>query len=234
MATGASPTFASGGSFPVWSANGEYIFFSQDDDIYRRRADFGEEAERVSDRPLHQRVMGVSPADDLAVVVERSAERGLDLLLMRQDADGTRFADLIATEWDEQSPSISPDGRWLAYTSNQSGENRIYVHSFPVPTGQYPISPGFGVNSRWAPDGRTLYYRSGAEFMAVEVTTEPAFRASPPRVLFEEPGGQWDVHPDGSRFVLTASREADTGGSERGVYLVTDWFTELRERMGEN
>ncbi len=118
---------------------------------------------------------------------------------------------------------------------------RVYVHSFPVITGRHSISPGLGTGPVWSPDGRKLYYRSGSRFMAVEVAVEPDFNVlSAPELLFEAPsytryqgpGGQrtWDIHPDGSRFVMVKSGDESTAFAE--VYLVTNWFEELRQRMG--
>ena len=154
---------------------------------------------------------------------------------MRHGVDGAEFEGFLTAEWNEEGPSISPDGRWLAYQSDQSGENWIYVHSFPVITRQYPVSPEAGIDPRWHPDGRTLYYRSGSQYVAVDVTTEPTFRVSVPRLLFDRPGyGQWDIHPDGSRFVVVAPGEDSqvVASDPRRLVLITNWFEELRQRMG--
>ena len=91
----------------------------------------------------------------------------------------------------------------------------------------------------WARDGRTLYYRSDSQFMAVDVTTEPTFRVSEPRLLFDRPGyGGWDIHPDGSRFVVVGplgdGEAQDVAPEPRRFFVVTNWFEELRERMGGN
>jgi Tol biopolymer transport system component len=146
-------------------------------------------------------------------------------------------------EWNEMNANLSPDGRWIAYQSDQSGEYRIYVHSFPVITGRRPVSPGLGMDPVWSPDGQTLYYRSGSQFMAVDVETEPAFRVlSAPDLLFDEPDytiyqnpgpeRNWDIHPDGSHFIMLKSGGAGEIGVESPVYIVTNWFEELRGRMG--
>ena len=129
---------------------------------------------------------------------------------------------------------------------------RVYLQAFPVPAGQRPVSPGPGNDPQWAPDGRTLYYRDGVTFFAVDVTTDPSFAVvSPPRRLFDYPGyatstgggrfdPHWDVHPDGTRFILTEATVAAPGAAQRSeeslsptqrlqdVYIVTNWFTELR------
>jgi serine/threonine-protein kinase len=122
--------------------------------------------------------------------------------------------------WDEGNADISPDGRWLAYHSDETGEPRIYVHSFPVKTGKQSVSPAPGTDPVWSPGGRRLYYRSGSQFFVVDVTTEPAFSVSVPDLLFDEPrytrqastgwSRNWDVHPDGDRFIMVGSEVGDS------------------------
>ena len=93
------------------------------------------------------------------------------------------------------------------------------------------------------PDGQTLYYRSGSQFLAVEVATEPTFAVlSAPEVLFDQPSYSsyqnpglvrtWDLHPDASRFIMVKSGGEGGAAASTEVYLVTNWFEELRERMG--
>ena len=247
VVTGASPQFTVGGGlYPVWSPDGEYLYFSVggagNADGHRRPADGREEARRLWDRPGGNYVRDVSPGDSIVIVRENTDDRGRDLLLMRQVADSAEFEGFLTAEWEEGNAEISPDGRWVAYQSDESGEPRIYVHSFPVVTGQHSVSPGLGTDPVWSPDGRTLYYRSGAQFFAVAVTTEPAFTVSAPDLLFDEPRyariqsqgwvRNWDIHPDGSRFVMVSAGGRGGGASLSEVYLVTNWFEELRQRMG--
>ena len=118
------------------------------------------------------------------------------------------------------------------------------MHSFPVITGRHSVSPGLGTEPVWSPDGRKLYYRSGSQFLAVDVAIEPDFSVlSAPEVLFDEPSyaafsnpgpvRTWDIHPDGSRFVMVKSGGGNGTTFSAEVYLVTNWFQELRQRMGE-
>ena len=244
VVTGASPQFASG-QYPVWSPSGEYLYFSPVGgaaDGYRRAADGREEATQLWDRPGGDDVTDVSPGDSIIVARSNTPDRARDLLSLRQGADSAEFEGFLTAEWNETGAEIAPDGRWIAYQSDETGEYRIYVHSFPVITGRHSVSPGLGTDPVWSPDGRTLYYRSGSRFLAVDVTTEPVFAVlSAPDVLFDEPnysrilnlGGvrTWDVHPDGSRFIMVASAGRG-GGTPSQVYLVTNWFEELRQLMG--
>ena len=249
VVTGASPQFASGNG-PVWSPSGEYLYFNvggANGDGYRRPADGSEEATQLWDRPSGSYGIDVSPGDSIIVVRDNTGGRGHNLLLMRQGADGPEFEDFLTAEWNERSADISPDGQWIGYQSDESGEYRIYVRSFPVITGRHSVSPGLGTDPVWSPDGRTLYYRSGSQFLAVDVTTEPVFAVlSAPAVLFDEPKYSraqniglvrtWDIHPDGSGFIMVASEGGEAGAGGAGllteVYLVVNWFEELRQRMG--
>ena len=246
VVTGASPQFASG-SWPVWSTSGEYLYFSDQaaiSDGYRRPADGREEATRLWDRPGGQYVNDVSAGDSIVVAHDASADRGRDILLVRPGADSLEVQDFLTAEWNELNGEISHDGRWIAYQSDESGEYRAYVHSFPVITGRHSVSPGLGTEPVWSPDGRKLYYRSGSQFLAVDVAIEPDFSVlSAPEVLFDEPSyaafsnpgpvRTWDIHPDGSRFVMVKSGGGNGTTFSAEVYLVTNWFQELRQRMGE-
>jgi len=248
VVTGASPQFASG-NYPVWSTTGEYLYFSVgggNANGYRRPSDGLQEATQLWDRPGGNYVTDVSPGDSIIVSRDNTPSRGRDLLLMRQGPDSAEFEGFLTAEWEESSAEISPDGQWVAYQSDESGEYRIYVHSFPVITGGFSVSPGLGTDPVWSPDGRTLYYRSGSQFLAVEVTTEPAFEVlSAPDLLFDEPNytryqnlglvRTWDIHPDGSHFIMVASAGGEVGlggGGLTEVYLVVNWFEELRQRLG--
>ena len=185
----------------------------------------------------------MSVGDSIVVIREDSPDRGRNLLLMRQSGGSVEIEDFLAAEWNEMNGEISPDGRWIAYQSDESGEYRVYVHSFPVITGRHSVSPGLGSDPVWSPDGQRLYYRSGPRFMAVAVETEPDFSAlAAPEVLFDRPEytrwqnpgptRTWDIHPDGSRFVMVKSGDESGVGGFAEVYLVTNWFEELRQRMG--
>ncbi len=245
IVTGASPQFAQGGH-PVWSLSGEHLYFSiagNVSDGYRRPADRSEEVTKLWARPNGSYVGDVSAGDSIIVVRENTPDRGRDIFLVREGANGPEFEDFLTADWNEHNPEISPDGRWVAYQSDESGEYRIYVHSFPVITGQQSVSPGPGTEPVWSPDGQMLYYRSGSRFMAVDVATEPTFAVlSAPDVLFDQPiyttvqntpvVRTWDIHPDGSRFVMLKVEGDEGQAASSEVYLVTNFFEALHQRMG--
>lgn len=271
-ASGATPQVTEGGGrYPVWSPSGEWLYFSglgfdQGQRSYRRKADSSEPIEQLSPENvevfLRDVVVG-SDGDSLLILRENHPERRRDLLLARLGPGGSVPEGGVApepyltTRWAEWQAKVSPDGRYVAYVTDQEGEPRVYVQDFPVPGGQRAVSPGEGADPRWSPDGRSIFYRSGTTFFAVDVELEPAFSVGPPRELFREPRyiaetgsslvPNYDVHPEGDRLLLLMRPEGPgaAGGAYdpatsnptaitelNDLYIVTDWFTELLELTG--
>jgi eukaryotic-like serine/threonine-protein kinase len=121
----------------------------------------------------------------------------------------------LIKEFNEGQARFSPDGHWVAYTSDESDQREIYVRSFSMNSagtaveagGKWPISNGFGVEPRWRGDGRELYYRSrGGRLMSDEIATSPAFRAGNPQPLGVLTFGLWDSAADGRRFLLSVNK----------------------------
>ena len=131
------------------------------------------------------------------------------------------------------SPSISPDGRFLAYKSDESGRFEVYVRRFPEGGGKVQVSTNGGVQPRWRGDSRELYYVEGETLVAVPLTTEPEFTVGKAVRLFEHTGitrvggQQYDVSADGQRFVVTDSVEEEEATS--AVRIVQNWFAEFKE-----
>ena len=133
-------------------------------------------------------------------------------------------------------PSLSPDGHFLAYCSNASGESQVYVTPFPSGDGQYQVSERAGCQPRWSHDGGELFYVEGQTLMAVEVATSPSFTPLSKTALFSDPNlynassraVNYDVSPDG-RFVMT--EPADTENQEQPkIRVVQNWYEEFRDR----
>ena len=143
---------------------------------------------------------------------------------------------LLHSESHERNGELSPDGRWLAYESNESGTFEIYVRPFPaVEEGKWPISNGGGTQPLWSRDGRELFYYAPGRLMAVDVeTTGDEFRAGRAKMLFERrflQGSlhrQYDVSPDGERFLMIEDVEPGGSGPRLDVILVDNWFEELK------
>jgi dipeptidyl aminopeptidase/acylaminoacyl peptidase len=130
----------------------------------------------------------------------------------------------------EREAQISPDGRWVAYTSFESSSAEIYLQAFPASGARTRVSSSGGERARWSRDGRELFYWANlptAALMSVEVTTSPALHLGEPRKLFEFfPGTTWDTTPDKNKFLVELTTSA--GGTT--LSIVTNWLDELRRR----
>jgi len=145
---------------------------------------------------------------------------------------------LLTSAFYERNAALSPDGRWLAYQSNESGQDEIYVQPFPnVNDGRWPISRDGGTRPLWAPDGRELFYLSlGGELMAVRTQTGQSFVPGNAQVILRGPKftpanyvwRSYDISPDGKRFLTILESSGETARAE--LNLVLNWFEEL-ERL---
>jgi Tol biopolymer transport system component len=140
----------------------------------------------------------------------------------------------IVTDANERSPSFSPDGRWIAYVSDETGRDEVYVTAFPGPRDTRKVSTDGGRVPVWSRDGTELFYRNGTQLLSVPVQLGQEFVAGEPEALFEgsfyaEPGGSgtqdFDVTPDGQRFVMIQF-EAPTQ-----IRVIQNWFEELTQAM---
>jgi serine/threonine-protein kinase len=146
---------------------------------------------------------------------------------------------LIAGPASESGPSFSPDGQWIAYRSDESGRAEVYVRPFPGPGAPRQISTQGGGQPRWSAAGGELFYVDGTGgFVAVPIRTTPTLEVGAPRVLFVLPFAPaaglgprpWDATPDGQRFIFVKPSEDEL--TPRPIYLVENWFEELRRRVG--
>ena len=148
----------------------------------------------------------------VTVANELDAGTGSDLAWLRQSGKGP-LEPLLATRFEEAYPAVSPDGRWLAFVSNQSGQNQVYVRPLTGQADQVQVSVSGGSEPMWSRDGRELFYRTGAgpgaELMQVAFRPEPAFTVTARRALFSvaemvnsTPHRDYDISPDGKTFVM--------------------------------
>ncbi len=144
---------------------------------------------------------------------------------------------LSNTEFRELTPAVSPDGQWLAYSSDESGQAEIYVRPFPnTEDGKWLVSTAGGINPLWAPDGRELFYTAQGNLMSATVLPGSTFVTGARQLLFSLDGfrldvfhPQYDVSPDGERFVMIRHRGAETAGE---LVLVQNFFEELKAKVG--
>jgi eukaryotic-like serine/threonine-protein kinase len=163
-----------------------------------------------------------------------------DVTLVRLEGDNRLTPVLAAPAYSERTADLSPDGRWVAYESDESGRSDIYVRPFPdVDAGRWQVSTNGGTEPRWSRDGRELFYRSGTAFMVAAVETTPTFAAGNPEILFEDRyfgsgggvplgGRAYDVSPDGKRFVMI--KPVETAAAAPRIVIVENWIEEL-ERL---
>ncbi len=158
-----------------------------------------------------------------------------NILTLRFDADAEPEL-LLEAAAQEGGASISPNGRWMAYHSDASGESHVYVRPFPDASsgGQRLISDGVGSDALWGPDGRELFYLSPEGVMVVPVETGDTFQRGRPQRLFsmdpyyEGVGRNWDISPDGQRFLMVKRGETrDTIHESGDIIVVLNWSDEL-------
>ena len=130
---------------------------------------------------------------------------------------------------------LSPDGRWLAYASNESGRSEVYVRTFPDLSGsRWQVSTDGGQEPLWAKNGKELFYRRSYRVFAASIETDPTFRVVTRDVLFEDVyllsgvHTYYDIHPDGKRFVMVKSLEQSSE-----LFVVQNWIEELRRAFEE-
>ncbi len=225
--------------FPVWSPDGSWIYFNSDRvhgvaEIYRRRADGSGDAEKLTTAENAQFPAAISP-DGHTLVINESLQSGLEIMLLHMDKERT-VEPFLTTPFAEQSPSVSPDGTLIAYYSNETGIDEVYVRRFPSGTGRVKISPGLGGVPKWSPDGTELFYTnfSGAYYSVAIAVKDDVLIPGTPKLMFklldDEYSEFFDVAPDGQRFLF--ARSSDIVGDQRShPIVVVNWFKELREKM---
>ena len=172
--------------------------------------------------------------DEIAFV-QFDAETKADIWLLPLEDNATPIP-LVQTEANELNPAFSTDGRWLAYSSDESGRAEVYVQSFPELTGKWQISANGGVEPVWSNDGDEIFYRTSTDMMVVGVQTEPEFSSGTPRVLFQtnffvDPITRtYEVSPDGQRFLVVKEVDRNTPNASfrTELLVVENWFEELK------
>jgi len=227
-----TPTLMSeDGFYPFWSPDDREIIYGKNKtvpfQIYRRPVDLS--------RP-EQLVLGLAnnlrPGDwtrqGIVIYREEIPGKGMDLRTMTDVDDPSTVKPLLEGPDDELAPTVSPDGRWLAFVSNYSGSDEIYVTTFPQPGGRVQISSRGGDSPVWAPDGKTLYYFDGTALDAVSLETSPRLKVTGRRKIIEGDfvtyrwSRQYDIDPSGRRFVMIQTP------NRSNVEVIRNWFAELR------
>ncbi len=226
-------------SFPLWTPNGQRIVFGSTrqgaHNLFWRSADGTGPVTQLSDGDVGLRwPYSWSPdGQSLAFVYqEPGMTQSFDVRLLAAGSDGA-VRPLLDTEFRESNPAISPNGAWIAYRSDESGRDEIYVQRFPELGTRIPISTEGGEAPPWSRDGTELYCRNGDAMMAVAVGSGTELDVGLPELLFEgrylnDRARNYDIGPDG-RFLMIRMGDSSVLGQ---IHVVVNWFTELEETLG--
>ena len=239
---------------PLWTPDGKRIAFNSNKEgrfnIFWQLADGSGGLERLTSSENLQAPMSWSPDGRLLAFIEVNPATQRDIWVLRMSDPSAssgqappagsgqvrKALPFLRTPFDEAEPRFSPDGRWLAYISNESGRYEVYVQAYPGPGGKWQISTEGGTEPAWNLNGRELFYRSGDKMMAVALDTQPGFSANTPRMLFEGryetapvPTNNYDVSPDGQRFLMLKPSEQEAAPTQ--INVVLNWFEELKQKV---
>jgi serine/threonine-protein kinase len=230
--------------WPVWSPDGRELVYRSGPmghfTLWRVPADRSRKPQQVPAVGRSQNAESWSP--DGRTIAYTMGTPGVPASIMVADVNGARQAESFSKEKaPEGSSKFSPDGRWLAYCSNESGRAQVYVQAFPGPGPKIQISSDGGTDPVWKPKGGELYFRNGDSMMAVTVSTAGDFKAGRPQELWKghyshgmstscgPPGAtssNYDVTADGKRFLMVKDEDPDRATSKQAV-VVLGWVAEL-------
>jgi len=250
-------------SNPIWTPDGKRIVYGRQVQtlnigLYRKAADGTGKEEPLVSGEGRPGMLPWSWSGDGKILVGTAwsavlgssstpfQRRGQDIVTLPIEGDG-KVKSLLQESYSESQPEVSADGRWMAYTSNESGKNEIYVRPFPnVDGGRWQVSTSGGDRPLWSSDGRELFYQNGDAVMAVPVKAEPTFNPGTPKILFRGTfasgnprGNSWDISSDGKRFLMmkAAPQTTETAPAApafelpRRINIVLNWTEELKQRV---
>jgi len=221
-------------AFPAWSPDSSRIIFVSNrggtQNLYEKPVNGGKEEEiLLKSKEVKE---GNDWSRDGRFLFYSAADPKTNICVLPLEGN-KKPVPFLATEFYESSPAISPDGRWVAYNSNESGRTEVYVRSFAMSAdgtavnagGKWQISKEGGGGPRWRADGRELYYRQGHTIMAVEITTDPSFRAGKLQPLGVDTQVAWTAAPDGQRFLV----QAFMNGGRDPHEVILNWQSALKK-----
>ena len=218
-------------TYPRWSADGDSVLYNHP--IGPSGSIYATDSAAGGDRTLLRKGHQVSIVGDRLVFRIKNDDTKGDLYTASL-GDGGDPEVFLQTPANEQQPELSPDGRFVAYVSDESGRSQVYVRPFPDGAGKWQVSVANGEWPKWSPTGDRLYYTSYSALLEVEVRTEPTLRLGTPRQMFDHTESAveyWEgfaIAPDGKRFVgiRQVARDDDEDVVE-GIHVVENWLAEF-------
>jgi eukaryotic-like serine/threonine-protein kinase len=232
-------TFEAGNSRPLWTPDGKRVAYQSTKggkvNLWWKPADGTGSDEQLTNTDFFFLPSSISP-DLTAAYVETHPDTNRDIYVV--DLKGDRKSKpWLQTPFDETYPLFSPDGKWIAYVSNESGRFEIYIRPASGTGGKWQISTDGGQADQWNPNGKELFYQNGDKMYSVEIKTEPTFSASTPHLLFEGNyekqsgvGANYNVSPDGQRFLMIKPGGVRQEGATQ-INVVLNWFEELKAKV---
>jgi serine/threonine-protein kinase len=239
--------------YGTWTPDSRRVIYSSSragvPNLFWQAADGTGAVERLTESQNAQFPGAVSPDGTRLVVREdrdpRAQGAGLSDLMLLPLQGERRLAPLVQTPFREMNAEISPDGRWIAYQSAESGRDEIYVRPFPnVNEGRWQVSTGGGTQPLWARSGQELFYITPADdaLMSTGISGTPVFKSgNPTKVLdigayyigrtIQSAGRTYDVSPDGRRFLMIKQPVGDQTAARPQILVVQNWFEELKRRV---
>jgi serine/threonine-protein kinase len=233
-------SFSGSAATPVWSADGRMIYYMHIDPggrkatIMRKPADGSRDAEPIVEIDARAYLKGVTQDGKMALIdyVAVAAGGGAGQVMQVTLAEHAKPEPIVASRFDEYGGRWSPDRRWLAYLSDESGRPEVYVRDISSNGGRWQISTTGGDEPYWSHDGRELYYRNESKLMVVPLDTRTTFKPGKPAMLFEgvynlrsDTAISYDLHPSGDRFLMVRLTDEDVAST---LTVATDWLAALR------
>jgi eukaryotic-like serine/threonine-protein kinase len=229
----AFPEWESSG--PLWSPDGARIAFyamggATPRGIYSLPADGSGKPERLKTLSDMVTLTSWTPDGGMLLFEATSPARMWSLALPERGTEPKPHRLLEESGFSDRQGQVSPDGRWLAWSSDESGVNQVYARSLYDTGGKTRISIESGQEPRWSHNGRELFYRDSTnnQLMVVDVQTSPALRVGRPKALFALTSQYWDVMPDGKRFIVV--KPSATSPEPAKMQVVVNWFEELKQK----
>jgi serine/threonine protein kinase len=236
-------------SNPAWTPDGRRITYSTiekgtQSNLYWKRADGAGEVLQLTNSKNAKNPFSWRPDGKVLVFAQLNPETRWDIMTLSvqgNETSGWKVEEpksFLNGAYDELDPAFSPDGRWVAYYSNESGSFEVYVRPFPGPGGKWQVSRGGGMTPRWSANGREIFYHTlDNRLMVADYTSSgDSFTAAGPRLwspgqfTARGPNRNYDIHPDGQRVVVMKIPDADIPAITK-VSFISNFFEELRRKV---